>query len=185
MKLIKTSEKIAVENYPYGYNWRTTLYDEMEFSPKKGYRHVKTTINPNTNKLNKPKKSTYSVLIVRYYDENDYVKTMSFSFNGCDEINRAAKFISENFDLFTADEIKYFYTTAHMYARVDYYASIQYTGSKKEDIEGFYRPFLGICKQGIEDGLNAFDKLILDKVAIDATKDVNYNPFRVKEYVIG
>ena len=186
MELIKTSEKIAVEDYPYGFTMRTTLFDEIEFSPKKGYRHVKTTVNPKTGKLNKPKKFTYSDLLVRYYGEEDgHIKVMGFSFNGCNEINKAAKFISENFESFTPAEIKYFYTSLHVFARVDFQATWLYCGSKKEDIDGFYRPFLGICKQGIEDGSNRFDTLVLDKATIDATKDVNYNPFTVSEYRIG
>jgi len=48
-KYIKTSEVIAVENYPYGFKLRTTLTDSMEFNAKKGYRHVTQTVNPNQN----------------------------------------------------------------------------------------------------------------------------------------
>jgi len=110
MNTIKTSEKVAVENYPYGFRLKTTLFDTIEFKPKQGYRHVTQTINPKNGKLNKPKAGTYAALMVRVYDENNHIKTISFDFNGAKEMNRASKFVNEHFDMFTAEEIKYIYS---------------------------------------------------------------------------
>ena len=76
--LIPTNQKIEVENYPYGYTLKTTLFDTMEFNPKKGYRHITQTINPKNGRLNAPKKSTYAPLKVRYYDEIGHIKTIGF-----------------------------------------------------------------------------------------------------------
>lgn len=52
---ISNSRKIIVQNYPYGFKLRTTLYDYIEFDAKKGFRHVTQTINPKNGVLNKPK----------------------------------------------------------------------------------------------------------------------------------
>lgn len=182
MKTIPTSEKVAVENYPYGYTLKTTLYDTMEFHPKKGYRHVTQTINPKTGRLNAPKKSTYYALMVRYYDENNHIKTFASMVNGHKDINQATKFINEHFDLFTSQEIKYLYILIHDMAVIDLRGVCMYGGSKLEDIKQFYSDFFKISSDGITDGLNHFAELVLDCEGIDNTKPADYNPFRTVTY---
>lgn len=56
-----TSEATAyvVADYPYGYNVRTQIRYWLEAKPKKGWRLVSQTLNPKTNRWNKPKQSTY------------------------------------------------------------------------------------------------------------------------------
>ena len=71
---IRTNEKIEVNNYPYGFKLKTTLFDYIEFDKKKGFRHCTQTINPKTGRLNNPKKSTYYALLVRYYNEDGHIK---------------------------------------------------------------------------------------------------------------
>jgi hypothetical protein len=85
---IPSTEKIEVLNYPYGFKLRTTLFDYIEFDKKKGYRHCTQTICPKTNRLNKPKKSTYYPLLLRYYNEAGHIKTVGFDFNGGEAINK-------------------------------------------------------------------------------------------------
>lgn len=182
LKTIKTSEIIRVENYPYSFNLRTTLFDSIDFDAKKGYRHSKQTINPKTGRENKPKKSTYSPLLVRYYDENSYIKTLHFDFNGDQEINRGCKFIFENFDFFTPVEITYLYNFIYMMALVDYKATVVYGGSKPEDLQPLYNDFLKICKDAIKTGENVFNLLQLDTEAIESTKPANFNPFTIRQY---
>jgi len=87
MKTIKTNEVVSVQNYPYGFKLKTTLTDYLEFNPSKGYRHCTSTIDPRNGRQNKPKKGTYSALIVRYYNEDNHIKTIHFDFNGDKEIN--------------------------------------------------------------------------------------------------
>ena len=135
MKFITTTEKIEVENYPYGFRLKTTLFDEVEFNPKKGYRRVTSTINPKNGKLNAPKKSTYSPLIVRYYGEENHIKSLHFSFNGSEDINKGINFINDNFDLFSPEEITYFYTTILSMLLVDMKATVIYCGVDFNDLK--------------------------------------------------
>lgn len=185
MKTIPTSEKVAVENYPYGFTLKTTLFDSIEFKKGKGYRHVTQTINPKNGKLNKPKASTYVPLMVRFYDENGHIKTNSFDFNGAKEMNRAAKFVNENFDLFTADEIKYIYSQMLSSAKLQVYSMVQWAGADLESVKPLVQMCIDNCLHGIEHGTNNFEYLILDIEAIDNCKDPNYNPWSVKETAIG
>ena len=182
LKTIKTSEIIRVENYPYSFTLKTTLIDSIDFDIKKGYRHSKQTINPKTGRENKPKKSTYSPLLVRYYDENNYIKTLHFDFNGDKEINRGCVFIANNFDFFTPVEITYLYNFIYMMALVDYKATIVYGGAKPEDLQPLYNDFLKICKDAIKTGENVFNLLQLDTEAIESTKPANFNPFTIRQY---
>lgn len=180
MKLIKTNEKVEVENYPYGFTLKTTLYDSMDFN-KHGYRHVTQTINPKTGRLNAPKKSTYSTMMFRYLNEDGHIKTIGFDLNGDESVNKATKFIAEHFDDFTPEEIKYFYVNVYMCSLSSAKASIAYCGAKVEDVKPLYVEFWTNCKKGMTDGLNYFSILILDIEAIDATHIPDYNPFRIVE----
>lgn len=182
MKTIPTGEKVTIENYPYGYTMKTTLFDTVEFNLRKGYRHITQTINPKTGNLNAPKKSTYFPLLVRYYDENGHIKMYVNHINGCKEINIATMFINENFSLFTDKEIKYLYTIIHDSAVIDFRSICVYGGSKMEEVKQFYSEFLKISSDGITDGLNHFAELVLDVESIEKTKPVDYNPFRTVIY---
>jgi hypothetical protein len=57
-----TSEATAylVDDYPYGYNVRTSIRYWLEHKANKGWRFVSQTLNPKTGRWNKPKASTYS-----------------------------------------------------------------------------------------------------------------------------
>ena len=177
MKYIKTTEEVTVENYPYGYSLRTTLYDTMEFSNKKGYRHVTQTRNPKNGILNKPKKSTYDALKVRYYDENNHIKTRVFSFNGDKNINKGLEFLNENFDLFTTEEKKHLYTLILSMLAVGMKAQVIYCGSKFEDIKPLFEPVIKAMKEGMKSPLENFFNVQLDIEAIENCKDKEYNPF--------
>jgi len=179
-KFIPTFEKVEVSNYPYGFKLRTTLFNYIEFDEKKGYRHCTQTICPKTNRLNKPKKSTYSQLVVRYYDENNHIKTLHTDFNGDTEINKGAKFINDNIEIFTNQEIKYFYSCILSMSFVDFKSTCIYGGAKPEELKPLYAQFWDTCKEGLNSGANLFHLLQLDTEAIDSKKPVNYNPFTVK-----
>lgn len=186
MNYIKTTEKVEVEDYPYGFRLRTTLYDTMEFNPKKGYRHTTQTIDPRNGRLNKPKSSTYAPLKVRYYNEDGHIKTIGFDFMySTKELNDVCKFISENFDLFTPEEIKYFYNNAVAGAIVNMKSMVMYCGAKFDDLKPLHDNFIEVARKGQNDGLNHFAELVLDVDAIEALKDPKYNPFVTKTYVIG
>ena len=180
---IRTSEKIAIENYPYGFREKTTLYDYLEFNPKKGYRHIRQTVNPKTGKLNKPKNSTYYPLLVRHLDDEKNVQCTAYRLNGDCEINTACKFLAENFALFTVDEIAYLYKQVFFFAAVDLKATVIYGGSNLEDLKPLYDPFMTLCREGVNNPqMNLFGSMVLDSDAIEATKPKDFNPFTVTSF---
>lgn len=85
---------------------KTTKYDWVEFRKGKGFRHVSQTVNPKTGKLNAEKKSTYYDVMLLGRDENDHVKSAVCSFYGNEGINKDCMFLSDNFGLFTPQQIK-------------------------------------------------------------------------------
>lgn len=77
-----TSEDTAylVEDYPYGWK-RTQIRYWIESVPRKGDRFVRQTLNPNTGKWNKPKKSTYCAVMVMYLNDIDHVKYSGLTYS--------------------------------------------------------------------------------------------------------
>lgn len=72
---------VTVENYPYGFRRRTQAQYWIETVEKRGQRVVFRTLNPNTQHWNKPKKSTYSDILVLYRNlENDHIESTGLSF---------------------------------------------------------------------------------------------------------
>ena len=72
-----TSEATAylVDDYPYGFRERTQIRYWLEQKPKKGWRFVSQTLNPKTNRWNKPKASTYADwAAAMYLDEKGHVQ---------------------------------------------------------------------------------------------------------------
>ena len=49
-----------IDDYPYGFNQRTQKKVWIETKPKKGDRMISQTLNPKTQRWNKPKASTFS-----------------------------------------------------------------------------------------------------------------------------
>ncbi len=180
--LIPTSEKITVTDYPYG-RLRCTLYDTIDFDFKKGFRHVTQTINPKTNRINNPKRSTYSDLMVRYYDEKNHIKIRCFSFNGLEELNTVTAFINEHFDLFTEKEKSYFYTQAVAMSKISMQASVIYGGSDVEALKPLFDDFVKNMIAGMRNPNENYFNVAFDIEAIDKTKPKDFQPFRTKKAV--
>lgn len=184
MQYIKTDEKVEVKNYPYG-GLRTTLFDTMEFNPNKGYRHVTQTINPKNGRENKPKKSTYSPFLIRYYDENNHIKTTCIDMNtGVEGINKIAKFYDENFNLFSPAEIEYAYAVLINYSRISMKATHIYSGAEVKDLIPLFDDSVKTLVQGFKSKgtENVFNKVFFNKEAIDSVCPKDFNPFKVKSY---
>lgn len=64
-----------IENYPWGYKLRTTMFIWVETLPKKGDRIVRQTIDPRTGKLCAPKQSTFSPIKWLYLDNMGHVQS--------------------------------------------------------------------------------------------------------------
>ena len=173
-------------NYPYGYTLRTTLFDTIEFAPKKGYRHVTQTINPKNGKLNAPKKSTYYPFIIRYYNEDGHIKTKHLNFNySVEERNNACDFIAENFDLFTPEEINYFYKEINSAFLIEIKSLVVYCGANFDEMKPYFDPFIKLATSALKDGLNHFSDLKMDVEQINKFKVPDYNPFTIKTCKIG
>lgn len=183
MKFIPTSEVIEVENYPYGYSLKTTLFDSIEFDKKKGYRHVTQTINPKNGLKNKPKKSTYSELLVRYFDEKNHIKLIGFSLNGTKELNKGTKFLSENFNLFSEAEISNLYVILLAMFKVDIKAYVIYSGADFEQLKPLYDSQIKKLVEGANNPkLNLFADAYLNEEAIEGCKVKDYQPFKVTSH---
>lgn len=78
LKAIHTNEENAyiVDNYPYGY--KKTLKKFWIETTKRGDRLNGMTLNPKTNEWNKPKRSTYSDVMVLVKNEIGHIKTLSW-----------------------------------------------------------------------------------------------------------
>lgn len=63
-----------VDDYPYGFKLRTSIYYWIETTPKRGDRFCSCTMNPKTGRMNEPKKSTYSNIAFMYLNEDNHVK---------------------------------------------------------------------------------------------------------------
>ncbi|MDD2246351.1 MAG: hypothetical protein PHC39_04635 [Proteiniphilum sp.] len=63
----------VVDDYPYGFRLRTTIRYWVETAKNKDQRFCSQTKNPKTGQWNKPKKGTYSSVIVMGLDENNHV----------------------------------------------------------------------------------------------------------------
>ena len=97
LKIQPTEENpVIVENYPYGFK-RTKIKYWVESVNKKGDRFCAQTLNPKTNLWNKPKKSTYSAVIIVYKNlENNHIKGYYFSRGtNTEEYNKFTEFVGE------------------------------------------------------------------------------------------
>lgn len=81
------SEETAyiIEDYPYGFRYRTQMKVWVETNKTHGDRVCRQTLNPKNGRWNKPKKSTYSAVDVLYLDENGHVKSDGVSLGWSDE----------------------------------------------------------------------------------------------------
>ena len=86
---------VTVGNYPYGYH-KTECRFWIESKKNKGDRFVKQTLNPKTNKWNKPKKSTYYPVMVAFKDDEGKVNwTPLSSYTSTESLERFRKLIGD------------------------------------------------------------------------------------------
>jgi len=185
LKLVSTDEKIISENYPYGFRLKTTKTDYLEFSAKHGFRHCYTTINPKTGKVNTPKKSTYYTIMVLGTDQNNHCKSVVYSLNGLADIQTAINFlkVTDNFDLFSNEQMHYIYLCLLSAVKVDMYARKIYAGVDVELMKPFYLDNVAILGRGLKHNgmMNVFADVNFDVQALDQLKDPTFNPFIIRE----
>ncbi len=71
---------VVIEDYPYGFRNRTDIRYWIE-TTNRGDRFCSQTLNPKTNEWNKPKKSTYSDVMILIANKIGHVRTISCSTN--------------------------------------------------------------------------------------------------------
>ena len=180
-EILSTNEVVTVDNYPYG-----RLQCEMTFSlefTKRGFRSVRQSVNPKTGRINKPKKSTYSDIMVMYKDsDTGHVKYMSISLNGDDAINTAMPFLNKYFDKFTEDQVKHICSCLASFLVASMKASVIYCGAELEHIKPLYDTHIKTAIKGLKTGENVFNDIKLDIGAIKAVEVPDYQPFKVVQY---
>ncbi len=179
-KFYPTSQKVVVEDYPYG-RLRTKATYGIEFKAGKGFRSTFQTVNPKTGRINNPKKSTYSHIVILYKEvETGYVKAYHTDINGAESINKTIKFMDANFTMFDQEQIEDICLTFAAAIKADMYAKIAYAGSKLEDIKGFYDNLIkAIVAATKVPNKNLFKAMQpLDYDGIKATAPEGYSPFR-------
>lgn len=97
IKEIQNNEDNAfvVKNYPYGF--KKTLKKFWIETTKRGDRLCGMTLNPKTNKWNKPKKTTYCDVMVLVKMDNGHIKTSSWgiAYTSLEDLDKFLSFIGD------------------------------------------------------------------------------------------
>lgn len=73
----------VVDDYPYGWKLRTKIRYWIETKKGHGQRFVSQTLNPKTDKWNKPKAGTYNVLAIMVQDlDTGYISYVTLQSGG-------------------------------------------------------------------------------------------------------
>lgn len=114
-----TQEKpIVVNNYPYGYT-RTDKRYWVE-TTKRGQRFVGQTLNPKTKKWNKPKKSTYSQIILVGKNEKDHVTYVCLGMYSLEEAHRFKEKYEQYLDDYQKKELVNIIKMLEVYDKVEW-----------------------------------------------------------------
>lgn len=181
MKKFKTTETATVDNYPYGY-LKTQATFSLEWKKGKGFRTVFQTVNPKNGRINAPKKSTYSEVLLMVEKDNGHISYTGCGFNGRDAMEKGLKFMAENFEYFTEEQIKDIYLHIALMLRVDLQAIVAYCGANLETVKPLYLPSIEKALKGAKEGGNIFETIAPDFEAIEAAKVPDFQPFRKVEY---
>ena len=175
MNTLSVNDIKTVNNYPYG-SLKTTATFSLEFNNKKGFRSVFQTVNPKTGVINKPRKGTYSD-IMYMTDTDGFINFYSNSFYKLEDFNSLTDFLYTNFSLFTPEQVTYLYGLVIRFLKLEVYALAVYCNVKAEISRPLIDPTLKKAIEAMKSGINVFNDLKLDHVAIEALKDPNYSPF--------
>lgn len=168
--MIPSESKIEVKNYPYRFKLRCTLFDYLEFDPKKGFRHCTQTIDPRNGRQNKPKKSVYYKILLRYYNNDGHIKTVAFNLESFRNINDAVQVINENFEMFPENQILYIYSELIKMTNANLRGEVLYAHGKIEKLHPILYPFVEKLSQGWRTAENVLNGLSIDLTAIEQSK---------------
>lgn len=108
-----------VENYPYGFRLRTKIKYWVE-TTKNGQRFVSQTLNPKTAVWNKPKKSTYSQILLIGLDEKNHVTYTGISLYSLEETLEFEKKYKKYFNEYQKQEMTNMIKMLEVYDKVEY-----------------------------------------------------------------
>jgi len=94
-----------VENYPYGFRLRCTIFYWVETTKKRGDRFCTCTIDPRNGRLNKPKKSTYAPFMYLYLDEIGHVQYGAIDAYEREKFNEKLDFIINTVEEATDEQV--------------------------------------------------------------------------------
>lgn len=158
--LLNSATKVQNDNYPYG-SLRATAFFSLEFQPKKGFRSVFQTINPKTNRLNNPKKSTYNDFMYLYTEEETgHTKTGVFSTNGTEAIMKLAEFLEVNSEAVGLTTAQISWLGGGIYQSL--VLSAAWMSVNKEEGKEYLKPFVLEAKKGATTGEMDFSKFKID-----------------------
>jgi hypothetical protein len=172
----------TVENYPYGFRLKTSMTFSLEFNAKKGFRSISQSVNPKTGKLNKPKKSTYNYLKVLKLSDDGKVTCYNTDFYNNEAKTKGWQFIADNFDLFTADQIKYLAVLNSQLLKADLISKVQYYNSDLEKLKPLYQSAFETLREIHATGKNLWVNISIDWQAVEALKDKDYQPFKITNH---
>ena len=176
-----SSEKLTSENYPYG-RLRATAFFSVEYN-KKGSRTVFQTICPKSGRLNKPKNSTYYEVVLPCEESNGHYDWCGYlGFNGTDGINRGLVFMFDFYELFTIEQIKDIAITVLAHMKANMIAYVQYSGSSLDAIKPLMDKQIKTLVSIANGGENLFLDCLLDEEAMEATKQADYQPFKITSH---
>ena len=168
-----TSEKVTVNNYPYGRLQCEATFG-VEFDPKKGFRTVFQTVNPKNGTINKPKKSTFvhGILLMYRNETNGHIEFEGKRYYDKEDVNTNAKFLAEHYEKFTLEQIKYLAQSMWNQLVID----AVYTHRLRESAKGFtllefkakyYQKPMDVLKDIFTTGANRFSEVYFDYEIID------------------
>lgn len=174
-----THERVAVQNYPYGFKLRTTMTHWVEFKKGHGFRHVTQTVNPKTGRLNKPNSSAYHPLMVLETQENGRVVAHTEQFYGAKGINAGAAFLAANGHLFSEFEVRCVFADLYARLRAEARSYVIYCGADVNQVNKVIDGATKAAAQGAQTGdVSKFAEILIDIDALEATKDPDYKPFK-------
>lgn len=172
-------DELKSDSYPYGRD-RTTATFSIEYSQKKGCRTVFQTVNPKNGRINAPKKSTYSPVILPCTKQNGHFDSCLYlDFNGTEAINKGLQCMADFYECFTEQQIKDIAAFIVMMSKVNAKAQVIYAGTEWEQLKPLVENSIQTLVKIAKTGENLFTDAFLDIDAIEALKKPNYNPFKV------
>ena len=108
-----------VNNYPYGFRLRTQIKYWVE-TTKNGQRFCSQTLNPKTNMWNKPKKSTYSNIILVGLNQEEHITYTSLSMYSSKEAQDFKQKYESFFNDYQKTEIINIIKMLEVYDKIEY-----------------------------------------------------------------